>query len=249
MKEDQQKITVFELCRLHTIPFVELQGIDLWNPNSDPGCSLEPMRTLCESDVLWVPNARTSQVWGGWVGRGCDPGSSWRTHTRAPQCLLHQLPQVLSPLGLWHHWEGLSVRTGVQGFLQKQTLRWGLRAGGLPDRYRIASGECCRKEKPANLRYHSRSGTRVGPSELNPLGREDSGKWHKAQTLELLQLWIQGAMLSILHALPRGTLVPRHFCSAGTTHWVAAAQRQPSNKIQKLAVGLSWVLPPCCWLP
>lgn len=99
MKEDQQKITVFELCRLHTIPFVELQGIDLWNPNSDPGCSLEPMRTLCESDVLWVPNARTSQVWGGWVGRGCDPGSSWRTHTRAPQCLLAPAPPCLVTTG------------------------------------------------------------------------------------------------------------------------------------------------------
>lgn len=45
-------------------------------------------------------------------------------------------------------------------------------------------------------------------------------------------------MLSILRALPRGTLVPRHFCSAGTTPWVIAAQ-QPSNKVQKLAVGLA----------
>ena len=45
-------------------------------------------------------------------------------------------------------------------------------------------------------------------------------------------------MLSILRALPRGTSVPRHFCSAGTTPWVLAAQ-QPSHKVQKLAVGLA----------
>lgn len=45
--------------------------------------------------------------------------------------------------------------------------------------YRTGAGivvECCRKEKLANLRYHMKSVTRVGTSELNRLGREDSGK-------------------------------------------------------------------------
>lgn len=38
--------------RLHTIPFVKPQGTDLWDPNSDTGCSSESTRTPCESDVL-----------------------------------------------------------------------------------------------------------------------------------------------------------------------------------------------------
>lgn len=38
------------------------------------------------------------------------------------------------------------------------------------------SGEHCRKEKLANLRHHIKSVTRVGTSELDPLGREDSRK-------------------------------------------------------------------------
>ena len=152
MKEDQQKITVFELCRLHTIPFVEPQGIDLWDPNPDPGCSLEPTRTPCESDVLWVPNTRTSQVWGGRVGRGWDPWSSWRTHTRAPQCLLVPAPPCF-------------VTTGPLGTVEKGHL-WGLV-------FRASSRNRPWGEDWGQVVYQTGTGLRVGSTA----GRKSRPTW------------------------------------------------------------------------
>lgn len=57
MREDQQQIMVFELRKLWAIPFMESQGIDLWDPSPGPGCSLGPARALCGSGVFWMCKA------------------------------------------------------------------------------------------------------------------------------------------------------------------------------------------------